>query len=117
MPDQIKITLEKQEGGKITSYMPDSGGVDNATPEIVGDDVSTSLLLLGKYASAAVVAKSALDLATKSFMKIRTLERQNRDVQETLRNYGGEGFSTNTIGDRFDIFGRRVGGESVAYKR
>jgi hypothetical protein len=73
--------------------------------------------MLKKYVSLAAVATTAYKLAKLAYERSRAIALDDRQRLETLRNYGGSGFAANTFGDTFDIFGNRIRGESVAYKR
>ena len=51
--------------------------------------------------------KIAYDLSKKTYERINEIERDGRVINDSLRNYGGSGWSANTIGDRFNVFGRK----------
>jgi hypothetical protein len=99
---------------------------DVVTPVMTDDSVDNTMSLpnvpgmslIGKIATTAALAKTGYELARASFTRIRNIERDNQQRTETLRNYGGAGFSANTIGDRFSIFGQRIpGNTSTAYRK
>jgi uncharacterized membrane protein YebE (DUF533 family) len=116
----IEIKLIKDDSG-----VEEQGGMTPSIDEsnIDGEGVAAGGILASKasgvlkFASIAALAKVAYDLAKKTYERVREIEMQARETTESLRNYGGAGFNANSFGDRFDVFGRRLQGESVAYKR
>ena len=112
MAGEVKITVVKSGNGSSSQ-----GGGDRIIQEPVSE-VSTPLIgKVVKYASLAAMAKVAFDLSKKTYQRLNKIEREGRVIDEELRNRGGDGWSANTIGDRFNVFGKRLDGESVAYKR
>lgn len=85
-------------------------------PQATETSVSAGTAVV-KLAAVAVIAKQAWDLSKATFERIRRIEIDQRANTELLRQYGGAGFSANTIGDRINIFGRKISGESVAYRK
>lgn len=112
MANEIKVTLVKESGGMQSN----SSNFERTIEEPINEMASPALNGIVKYASIAALAKVAFDLAKKTYDRQNEIEKENRVINDALRNYGGAGFSSNTIGDRFDVFGKRIGGESVAYK-
>lgn len=109
MANEIKVSLIK-----------DGSQTDNVERTIEEPVSELAMPLVGRVtrlASAGVLAKIAYDLAKKSYERINEIERDGRVINDSLRNYGGSGWSANTIGDRFNVFGRKIDGESVAYKK
>lgn len=112
MANEIKISLVKDSG---TSASSTSFG-ERVIEEPINDMATPALNGILKYATVAALAKAAFDLAKKTYERQNAIEKENRVIDDSLRNYGGAGFSANTVGDRFDIFGKRIEGEKVAYK-
>lgn len=114
MAGEVKITVVKDGKG-------DFGSTQNSGQRSIQEPISdASMPLFGKVArlaSLAAITKVTYDLAKKTYQRVNKIEMEGRVIDEQLRNYGGDGWSGNTIGDRFDIFGKRLEGESVAYKR
>ncbi len=121
MADAITIKLIKDGDGVEGAVLPDIAVPNTDSPSL---DTAVALpnfpgmSVIGKIATTAALAKTAYDLSRAAFNRIRDIERDNQKRTETLRQYGGAGFSANTIGDRFTIFGERIPGNvSTAYKR
>lgn len=113
MANEIKISLVKDSNATNNQSLFNERTIEEPINEIASPVLNSAL----KYASIAALAKAAFDLAKKTYERQTTIERENRVINDSLRNYGGAGFSANTVGDRFDIFGKRIEGEKVAYKR
>lgn len=122
---QINITLVKDDSQDLESFelsedMSVSNGDNTLSTVAMSSTFASKGLSIGKIASLgslAAIAKTAYDLSVKAYERVLELEKQNRVTSEKLRNYGGDGFSTNSIGDRYNVFGSRIVGESVAYRR
>lgn len=122
---QINITLVKDDTQELDSFeLSEDMSVSNEDIDLSTMAISSTFaskgLTIGKIASLgslAAIAKTAYDLSVKAYNRILEIEKQNRVTSEKLRNYGGDGFSTNSIGDRYNVFGQRTVGESVAYRR
>ena len=113
MANEIKISLVK-DGGEAA----DQSSFSERTIEEPINELATPVLgRITKYATVAALAKVAFDLAKKTYNRLNDIEKDNRVIEDSLRNYGGAGFSANTVGDRFNVFGKRIDGESVAYRR
>lgn len=113
--EQINITLIKDEGVES-----EFAGVEirkEGQPAIQEAPVAFGMPKLLPVVAIGVIAKKGFDLAKQGYNLARQIEKDNQRRTEQLRNLGGAGFSTNTIGYRNDLIGRRIGGESVAYKR
>lgn len=112
MAGEVKITVIKNGN---------AGQNQSSSERFIQEPVSQAATpLIGrvvKYATLAATAKVAFDLSKKTYKRLEKIEREGRVIDEELRNRGGDGWSTNTIGDRFNVFGKRLDGESVAYKR
>lgn len=113
--EQINITLIKDE--TIESEFAGVEPRKEGQPAIAETPVSFGMPKLLPVVAVGFIAKKALDYGKKSFELARKIERDNLRRTDELRNLGGAGFSSNTIGNRYDIIGRRVGGESVAYRK
>ena len=111
MPN-VEITLLKDEKATGTGILPDET-METTISEVDDINLPVSVPSLAKYTSLTAIAKMTYEL----YQKIRDLELDKREINETLRNYGGKNFSANTIGDTYDIFGRRNSGISVEYKK
>ena len=113
--EQINITLIKDEAieSEFAAVEPKKEG----QPAIAEAPMSFGMPKLLPIVAVGAIAKKGLDLAKKGFDLARKIERDNQRRTDALRNLGGSGFSTNTIGNRYDIIGRRIGGESVAYSK
>ena len=114
MAGEVKVTLIKSDK---TSSNINEAPIERTIEEPISDLGMPVVGKIVKYATMVALAKAAYDLAKKSYERINTIELEARVIEDSLRNYGGAGFSANTIGDRFDVFGKRIDGESVAYKR
>jgi hypothetical protein len=114
MAGEVKITVVKDGKGDVGSTQ--SSG-QRSIQEPISD---ASMPLFGKVArlaSLAALSKVSYDLAKKTYNRLNKIETEGRIIEEELRNRGGDGWSSNTIGDRFNVFGKQLDGESVAYKR
>ena len=112
MANEIKISLVKDSNASASQ----SSFSERVIEEPVTEMATPALNGVLKYATVAALAKVAFDLAKKTYERLNTIEKENRVIDDSLRNYGGAGFSANTVGDRFDVFGKRIDGEKVAYK-
>ena len=120
----MEIKLYKQEGSATEQQFGPVESQKASTPDIANTpvgvesgneiaDVSAS----NSGVSSKALALAALALAKMIYKRINSIELQNRENIEAMRNYGGAGFSSNSLGDRYDVFGHRNAGESVAYKK
>ena len=120
MAETINIKLTRNDGiesgFREEPSVPDLLPQEAPSPDAVVKSGATGDMM-NKYASLAAVATMAYKLAKMAYERSRSIALDDRQRLETLRNYGGAGFSANTFGDTFDIFGNRIRGESVAYKR
>jgi len=114
---EVKVTLIKEADGKGSKQRGTFSPSERTHEEPMSEMSSPIVGKITRYASTAAIATAAWNLAKKSYNRVTTLVHQRRETEEALRSYGGAGFSANTVGDRFDVFGRRVDGESVAYKK
>lgn len=109
----INITLKKTEG--------DASGFEPkpVEPDFTPQAPEFGSKLTGKAMSMvalASLAKVAYDLAKKGYERQHEIVKDDRNRLENLRQLGGAGFQENTFTSRFDIFGARIPGESVAYR-
>ena len=120
MAETINIKLSRQDGQESgfreEAAQPDFVPQEAPTTEAV-EQMGAAGNMFKKYATLAAVASAAYKLAKMAYDRQRSIALDDRQRLETLRNYGGVGFTQNTFGDTFDIFGARRSGESVAYKR
>lgn len=113
---QVELIPREQQTDEVSQSleMPSSPEAINVNAP---SNVSGAIGGIAKMGSYATIIGVILKLAKDSYVKIRKLEMDQRSINEALRNYGGAGYSANSFGDRYDIFGRKSPGQSVAYKR
>lgn len=117
MADAVTIKLIKEGDGVAENVLPDITMPDT-TAGLAGAVAIPGMSAIARIATIAAIAKTAYDLARLSYNRVVDIERDNQQRTETLRQYGGAGFSANTIGDRFTLYGRRIPGSiSTAYKK
>ena len=110
----MKITLIKDGQANNNGQSPATRTVNQPINE---SSVTPLVGKVTKLASVAALSKVAYNYAKKAYQKISSVENEGRVLDERLRQYGGSGWSANTVGDRFNVFGKKIDGESVAYKK